>query len=329
MSRDRISERPRTVDERRGNAHAETRRPLAAGPSAILALQRSAGNQAVARALAGEETAVTAGTGDYNEKVRGTMTAVSQSLKINAANYGVNVLKACHSFESYAGAKVEELDGQITGEDLAGFLVSAALTAIGGRLTEKVADETLKFVSEQVFEAIQAKIEEGTTAAVSNDTHEEALKAAIAGITQSAQDADTMISTRASAALDTKLGPIFEKCNADQPLSSEEDDLVATFWGVAPDRMDLELERMTGIPGLAAAGVAQLEIYQALVQAFEREYIVRTASFKEQAAMILADAMPGADRSGSPSGLAEAAAAEAAAARAKELGVTITPAPAD
>ena len=53
-----------------------------------------------------------------------------------------------------------------------------------------------------------------------------------------------------------------------------------------------------------------------------REYIVRTASFKERAAMILADAMEGADSSGSPSGLAGTAAAGAAGERAAAIGVS-------
>jgi hypothetical protein len=323
MSRERTTDPARRDDERLSGTRAETARPLAAGPAAILALQRSAGNQAVARVLQRkEETVVTPGGGDFDSNVRTTMTAVSQGLKINAAAYGVNVLNACAAFEDYAEAKIEALDGQITGEELAGLLVSTALTVIGGKLTERVGDELLKVVAEQVYDAFASKIEEGATAAASNDTDEEALKAAISGITQGARDAGTIAATRATSALDTALEPIFAKSNSGQPLSSEEDDLVATFWNVSPTRMDAELERMTGIPSVPTAGVAQLEIYRALVAAFEREYIVRTASFGEQAAMILADAMPGADRSGSPSGLAGTAAAGAAGERASSIGVS-------
>jgi hypothetical protein len=323
MSRERTIDPARSNEERHGATRVETARPLAAGPAAILALQRSAGNQAVARVLQRkEEIVITPGGGDVDTNVRTTMTAVSQGLKINAAGYGVNVLNACAAFQDYAEAKLEALDGQITGEELAGFLVSAALTAIGGQLTERVGSEALKFVAEQAYEAIASKIEEGATAAASNDTHEEALKAAISGITQGARDAGTILTTRATSALDTTLEPIFAKSNAGQPLSEDEDYLVATFWNVSPTRMDAELERMTGIPSVPTAGVAQLEIYRALVAAFEREYIVRTASFKDQAAMILADAMPGADPSGSPSGLAGTAAAGAAGERAQSIGVS-------
>jgi hypothetical protein len=268
-----------------------------------------------------EETVVVGSGGDYFEKVRGTMRDVSTRTAANAGNYGVEVLNACEAFKSYANSKIEDLDGEITGEELAGFLVGAALTAIGGQLTAKIGSEALKFVAEQVADAIKGKIEEGATKAASNDDDEEALKASIDGITQGARDASTNARRQAQTAIDSRLTPIFDRCNARQSLSSEDDEIVGPFWDVPPTRMDREIERMTGIPSTASAAVAQVEIYRGLVEAFEKQYIGRTASLRESLEMTNFEMIPGADRSRSLPGRARTAAAGAATERASALGI--------
>lgn len=269
-----------------------------------------------------EETTIVAGGGDFFEKVRGTMRDVSTRTAANAGNYGVEVLNACESFKTYANAKIEDLDGEITGEALAGILVGAALAAIGGQLTAKIGNAALKFVAAQVADAITGKVKDGATRAASTDDDEKALKAAIDGITQGARDAGTYARRRAQEALDTRLGPIFDKCSAREALSPAEDELVAPFWDVAPARMDGEIESMSGIPSTASAAVAQVEIYRGLVEAFEQKYIGLTASLRESIELANFEMIPGADRSRSLPGRARTAAAGAAGQRAGALGLT-------
>ena len=331
-----------------GAAPARERRPepqRAPEQQGLLALQRAAGNAAVVQLL--HETApqqlvamrepagtvegasgtqpiegmtITGGRGDYFDKVRTQMALVSTRMVGSSANYGVQVLNACESFRNYANNKVHELEDQITGEELAGQLVGAALNAIGGQLTERIANAAWKYVGDKVADFVKDKIKEGARKAVGSGKAASELKASIDQITQGARDASTGAGVTAQTAFDTRLKPIYERCQERQALAPEDEDLVGTFWDLDPAAIDQQIEQRLGIPSAASAAVAQVEVYRSLVEQFEKIYIHRTATWEENFEMANQEMIG--DWNLSLPGRARSEAAAASHERASSLGVT-------
>jgi hypothetical protein len=225
-----------------------------------------------------EGDTVTGGTGDYFDKVRMTMGLVSTRLAANAGVYGVQVLNACESFKTYANTKISDLEDEITGEALAGELVSAAVSVIGGQLTARITNAAYKFVADKISGYIRGKIVDGAKSAAGTGGEVGALKASIDSITQGARDASTGAGALAQSALDGRLRPLYQRCADRVPLGDEDGTLVGEFWDADPSTMDQQITEQFGIPSAADAAVAQVEIYNSLVRRFEKIYINKASS---------------------------------------------------
>ena len=208
--------------------------------------------------------------------VESRMFDVETRLGANAANYGVLVLQACEHFGALADGRVENIAGEITGEQFAEALVGAALAVVVGQLTSQIASAAFKSVASQAGRQVTDRIRKEAKGAASNKDDVDALKAAIVAIKLKVLDAGTRMTSEAQAWLPKQLKPIYSKCRAREELDDGEFELVEPFIDLPADLIDGQIERMYGIPSAASAKVVQIEVYRGLVEEFARVELTTT-----------------------------------------------------
>ncbi len=202
--------------------------------------------------------------------------------KILGNSYAIEITNACSDFESYAENKVSELEGEMTGSELAGALVGGVLTLATGPLVGKIASKIGQEVAKVIAGAITDKIKDQVKQASSNSDEAADLRRAINLITQGARDSSTITRQRIDDTLSPMISGIQTKVNAGDILSDQESALTGTFYMAQTDIITENVTSYLGIPDSTKAMQTRIQVYERLIEDFEEQYFKATSTLRSQ-----------------------------------------------
>ena len=220
---------------------------------------------------------VEASPGDYYDNLHHTLNNVSTRAIAQAAHNDAALIRACQAFKSeYALPRLHELEGRITGEDLAKQVTRSLLDMAGIRVCGTIGSGVAKWFAEQVSVGLARKASAAAKSAVSNEGTAKALAASFEHIITEAETHNAVYAETARELMAQALAPVFDRIQVRQPLADDDAAWVARFYGASPDQIDEGLEEIFGIPGPARTTDMELAMYERLVADFTELFLTRT-----------------------------------------------------
>jgi hypothetical protein len=196
-----------------------------------------------------------------------------------AGKYGTSIFSACHAFEGYAINKVDALaeDEHLDPSAMVGFLLTGALTLVGGniaaKLTEKAASEVAKRISEACVDAVKDGLVDATKEAAKPESDLEkrkaAMRTAIQKISQKAQDLQTIMQDKVDRITKDFANHLINRLSDPRTnLSDDEAKNVYPYVSADTDALDRMCEAL-GVPGGSSRKEINIKFYGELVRQFE------------------------------------------------------------
>src|SRR4051812_19530288 len=163
---------------------------------------------------------VEASPGDYYDNLHHTLNNVSTRAIAQAAHNDAALIRACQAFKSeYAMPRLHELEGRITGEDLAKQVTRSLMDMAGIRVCGAIGSGVAKWFAEQVSVGLARKASAAAKSAVSNEGTAKALAASFEHIITEAETHNAVYAETARELMAQALAPVFDRIQVRQPLA--------------------------------------------------------------------------------------------------------------
>ena len=220
---------------------------------------------------------VHASHGDYYDNLGHALNNLSTRVVALAGKNGAAIARAGQAFKSeYAMGRIHELQGRMTGEDLAKQLVRSVMDIVGVRVIATLGRGAVKVVAEQLSVALARKTSNAAKSAFS-------VEGLAADLSQGLEHFITEIQTLAAVAEETAqsavrdaLAPAYAAVQSRQPLSEEDAEWAMRIFDGSDAQIDEVIEQYFGIPGAERTRELELAVFHRLVEDFETNFQLRT-----------------------------------------------------
>lgn len=176
------------------------------------------------------------------------------------------VLKACDDFRSYSKPKIKELEHEVTAGDLFEGLASIALSLIVGKVAANVTTEIGRAVATKIGEILKDKM---SKAANPKSKDLDDLNAAVDGLVSSMGNRALLTST-VTELIGKRCDDIIKTAREGKTLTQDQEVFLGPFMEADSKQVDDALDKY-GIPSSKSAKEIYLNVYQGLVQNFEKQ----------------------------------------------------------
>ena len=227
--------------------------------------------------------------GTFVNTVITSMNFASNRAKINAGEFADQVRAACTAFQSYSNGQIAEFENELTAFDLAVSLGSIASIVIGSGVSAKIVSPIGKAFFNAIRGEITSKVKQKLNESQSSESDADTLKSVVSQMVQGAMDATLSVRDLVSKVLDPIVQDINYKVTSGEKLSETENDIVGSLYGSPTTSIDEYLESYLGVPSSSSATEMHIELFQKLVEEFEKRLIAIRASMRESLEMHFAE----------------------------------------
>ena len=227
--------------------------------------------------------------GPFINTVITSMNFASNRAKINAGEFADQVRDACTAFQRYSSSQIAEFEDELTAFDLAVSLGSIASIVIGSGVAAKIASPIGKAFFNAIRGEITGKVKQKLNESQSSESDADTLKSVVSQMVQGAIDATLSVRNLVAKVLDPIVQDINYKVTSGKELSDTENEIVGSMYGAPTSSIDEYLESYLGIPSSSSATEMHIELFQTLVEEFEKRLISIRASMRESLEMYFAE----------------------------------------
>jgi peptidoglycan hydrolase-like protein with peptidoglycan-binding domain len=192
-----------------------------------------------------------------------------------AAQNDAAVLKACQAFKSYALGRIQELEGKVTGEDIAKQVTRSLMDAAGIRICKELGSGLGKWFIEQISTGLARKVSGSAKSALSTEGSGRALRDALEDLITDVETAGTVFQDVVAQEIHRSLEPLVTKAQNHTPLT-DEDNWIGQFWEAGPAQIEDGLMQMFGLPAAQRLIDVELAVYEKLIEDFTELMLIKT-----------------------------------------------------